>query len=127
MIRGVGVDLVRIERVELSLARFGERLLQRVLGEAERGFCLQRKRLAEQIAVRFAAKEAFMKAVGLGLSGGLRWRDIEVIPDERGAPVMRLSGRAAELCRDRGATPYVSLAHEAGLAMATVVLDGEGR
>lgn len=121
MIQGVGIDLIRIERIEAALERFGERFLRRVLGPRELTFCLQRRRLAEQVAVRFAAKEAFMKAVGLGLTGGMRWRDVEVIPDTSGKPNLSLSGQAAELCR--GATPHVSLSHEAGLALATVVLD----
>jgi holo-[acyl-carrier protein] synthase len=119
---GVGIDLVRIERIEGALARFGERFLARVLGPEEIRLLAGRRRPAEQVAVRFAAKEAFMKATGLGLSGGLRWRDIEVVPDPLGKPELRLSGRAAELCGERGAAPHVSLTHEAGLAMATVIL-----
>jgi holo-[acyl-carrier protein] synthase len=121
LIRGIGVDLIRIQRVEDALARFGERFLARVLGPRERLLCEGRKRLAEAVAIRFAAKEAFMKAVGLGLTGGMRWRDIEVIPDRRGKPELALSGQAAELCL--GGAVHVSLSHEAGLAMATVIVE----
>jgi holo-[acyl-carrier protein] synthase len=121
VISGVGIDLIRIERIEAALARFGERFTDRVLGAEERALCLSRSRLAEAVAIRFAAKEAFMKAVGLGLTCGMRWRDIEVIPDPRGKPNLKLSGRAAQMCR--GACAHVSLTHEAGLAMATVIID----
>ncbi len=121
---GVGIDLIRIGRIEDALARFGEKFLSRILGADERRICRGRRRLAEAVAVRFAAKEAFMKATGLGLTGGMRWRDIEVIPDRLGKPELKLSGRAAELCREKKARPLVSLTHEAGLAMATVILDG---
>ena len=123
MIRGVGIDLVRIERVEAAIGRFGERFLRRVLGPTELALCQGRGRLAEQVAVRFAAKEAFMKAVGLGLTGGMRWRDIEVIPDPRGKPGLKLSGQAAQA--SGRAVPHVSLSHEAGLAVATVILEAE--
>lgn len=121
MIRGVGIDLIRIERIEAALHRFGERFLEHVLGPEELRLCRGRKSLAEVVAVRFAAKEAYMKAVGLGLTGGMRWRDIEVIPDQRGKPCLVLSGEAAKLAQ--GAAAHVSLTHEAGLAMAMVVLD----
>jgi len=121
VISGIGIDLIRIERIEAALGRFGERFTDRVLGAEERALCLSRRRLAEAVAIRFAAKEAFMKAVGLGLTGGMRWRDIEVIPDTRGKPNLKLSGRAAQMCND--ACAHVSLTHEAGLAMATVIID----
>jgi holo-[acyl-carrier protein] synthase len=121
VIVGVGIDLIRIERVEAALNRFGERFVSRVLGPREIEHCLRRRRLAEQVAMRFAAKEAFMKAVGLGLTGGMRWADIEVVPDRRGKPNLVLSGEAARVCGEAAA--HLSLTHEAGLAMATVVLD----
>ncbi|MFH0811196.1 MAG: holo-ACP synthase [Pseudomonadota bacterium] len=129
MILGLGVDLVRVSRIERAVARFGERFFDHILGPEERRHLNERRggRLGEWVAARFAAKEAFMKAVGLGLTKGLSWRDIEVIPDGLGKPCLRLSGRAAELCRERGALALVSLAHEAGLAMATVILDGTPR
>jgi holo-[acyl-carrier protein] synthase len=113
-----GVDLVELARIEHTLARFGERFLARVYTPAERAYC--RGRVSE-LAARFAAKEAIAKALGTGLRG-VGWREMEVLPDPRGKPLVHLHGRARQRAADLGLTEFaISLSHERGLAIAFVV------
>ena len=126
MIYGVGVDLVRVDRLARVLERFGERFLQRVFTDREIAYCQSKaKQGVYQLAQRFAAKEAFSKALGVGLrEGGIRWRDVEVLPDARGKPEIQVAGRAAQLCKEldiRGM--HLSLTDEGNHAVAVVVLE----
>lgn len=126
MIYGIGVDLIRVARLARVLERFGDRFLQRVFTAREIAYCRTRHRQGVyQLAQRFAAKEAFSKALGVGLrAGGIRWREVEVLPDQMGKPELYVSGRAAELCRAHGITRmHVSLTDEDGHAVAMVVLE----
>jgi holo-[acyl-carrier protein] synthase len=119
----VGVDLIEIGRIEGALARFGERFLRRIYTPAERGYC--RGRPAE-LAARFAAKEATMKALGTGRRG-VGWREVEVLADRRGRPIVRLHGRALRRAAELGLTGFaVSLSHSRGMAVASVVAWGDG-
>ena len=126
MIYGVGVDLVRVDRLARVLERFGERFLQRVFTDREIAYCQSKaKQGVYQLAQRFAAKEAFSKALGVGLrEGGIRWKDVEVLPDARGKPEIKVAGRAAQLCEEldiRGM--HLSLTDEGNHAVAVVVLE----
>jgi holo-[acyl-carrier protein] synthase len=126
MIYGIGVDLARVDRLARVVERYGERFLQRVFTEREIAYCQTRARQGVyQFAQRFAAKEAFSKALGVGLrEGGIRWRDVEVLPDPRGKPEIQVTGRAAELCREKGIRGmHLSLTDEDNLAVAMVVLE----
>ena len=121
MIFGIGVDCATIERVEASMQK--PHFTQRVFSEGEQALFLQRhgKRAAESAAACFAAKEAFMKAAGVGL-GGFALQDIAALRHESGAPYLQLSGSAAAFCEENGLTAHLSLTHEHGMAMAFVVL-----
>ena len=126
MIYGIGVDLVRVDRLARVLERYGERFLKRVFTDREIAYCRGRaKQGVYQFAQRFAAKEAFSKALGVGLrEGGIRWREVEVLPDPRGKPEIQVTGRAAQFCRDndiRGL--HLSLTDEDNFAVAMVVLE----
>ena len=116
----VGIDVIEIERVEKAIARYGERFLKRIYTEQELEYC-RRKADASSFAVRFAAKEAVAKALGLGISQGVRWTDVEVLNDPHGKPYVRLHGRMAELLQ--GKTVHLSLSHSRTCAVAMVVLD----
>jgi len=125
VIVGLGIDLVEIARMETAIARHPERLVQRVFTETERRECENRHRPAMHYAARFAAKEAFLKAVGLGLCGGMRWRDIGVVHAPSGKPSLVVQGRAAERMRELGAVrALVSLTHTDDHATAVVILEG---
>lgn len=126
MICGIGVDLVRVDRLAQALRRYGERFLRRVFTDREIAYCQGRaKQGVYQFAQRFAAKEAFSKALGVGLrQGGIRWREVEVLPDPRGKPEIRVTGRAAHLCEELGVRGiHLSLTDEDNLAVAMVVLE----
>ena len=126
MIYGIGVDLVRVDRLARVLERYGERFLKRIFTDREIAYCQGRaKQGIYQFAQRFAAKEAFSKALGVGLrEGGIRWREVEVLPDPRGKPVMQVTGRAARLCQEMGIRGlHLSLTDEDNFAVATVVLE----
>jgi holo-[acyl-carrier protein] synthase len=118
-----GIDAIELARVQKTLARHPDRFLKRVYTELEIAYC--RGRLSE-LAVRFAAKEATMKALGTGVRG-VGWRDIEVLADRRGKPLLYLHGRAAARARVIGmGQPEVSLTHSDELALAFVVAPREG-
>ena len=119
----VGVDIIEIERVHRALARHGRRFLGRVYTPLEAAFCKGR---VSELAARFAAKEAVMKALGTG-ARGVAWREIEVLPDRRGKPLVYLYGRAKERAKRIGLRALeVSLSHEGDYAVAAVVGVREG-
>lgn len=114
-IAGIGVDVVDLARFERALART-PKLRDRLFAESER------KRPVRSLAGRFAAKEAFMKA--LGESTGIRWHDMRVVQNNRGAPTLEVSGAAAELVAAKGITAiHLSMTHDAGVAVASVVCE----
>jgi len=127
MIIGSGIDLVEIERIQHSMDRYGQRFLDRVYTAAEQAYCLRRRKAAESLAARFAAKEAGAKALGTGISRGVNWLEIEVLREPGGRPSLRFHGRAAEIAARLGARhAALSITHTATLAMASVVLE-DGR
>lgn len=125
MILGIGTDIARVERFERALARHGERLALRLLGELERERFAGHPARAAYLAKRFAAKEAFVKALGTGLRLGMRWTEVQVTNDALGRPSLQLSGKAHELAMAAGVRAmHLSISDEAPLAVAFVVLEG---
>ncbi|MBI4201756.1 MAG: holo-ACP synthase [Chloroflexi bacterium] len=116
----VGVDIIEITRIAQTYERFGERFLRRIYTEGEIAYCRGR---APQLAARFAAKEAMMKALGTGVRG-VGWRDIEVVRGRGGAPNLRLHGRAARIAERQGVVESaISLSHSRDYAVASVVIE----
>ncbi|MDR5868211.1 holo-ACP synthase [Halomonas koreensis] len=125
MILGIGTDIARVARFEAAQARHGERFAERLLGADELARYRDRGRPAAYLAKRFAAKEAFVKALGTGLRRGMRWPEIQVDNDALGRPTLSLSGRALELAQAEGVRSlHLSLSDEAAFAVAFVVLEG---
>jgi holo-[acyl-carrier protein] synthase len=125
MIRGIGVDIVKVDRIEKAVERWGHRFLERIFTAAEIERCQKRARPAQCLALRFAAKEAFAKALGLGMREGLRWRDIEVVHDNFGKPDLLLHNQAQRLLETVEASKtWLSLSDERESALAVVVLEG---
>ncbi|MGD9506865.1 MAG: holo-ACP synthase [Syntrophobacteraceae bacterium] len=121
---GVGIDLVKVDRISKSLDRWGERMRNRIFTEAELEACSRRKSMAVCLATRFAAKEAFVKALGRGMTFPVLWRDVEVRNDSAGKPEIHLSPRAGEFCRDEGITSWkLSLTDEGEYGAAVVILE----
>ena len=113
----VGVDIVDVARIERILGR--DLAAERLLTAAEAAYCRARPATAEHVAARFAAKEAVLKALGTGLSEGLRWTDIEIVNEAGGRPRVCLHRAAAVLSARRGlAAIEISLSHTATLAIA---------
>ena len=126
MIVGIGIDLVSIERVRAILTRHGERARRRLFTCRELADCDARADVYSCLAARVAAKEAALKALGTGVGLGDRWTDAAVIRTVSGRPELAFSGKPAERARDLGvASVWLSLSHEAGIACAMVVLEGE--
>jgi len=128
---GLGLDLCEIARVQAALARHGERFAAKVLGEGEMAVFRARRAGAEArgvafLASRFAAKEAFGKALGTGMQKPMSWHACEVLPDAAGRPQLHLHGELAAWMQAQGLTAMVSLTDERGMAAATVLLQTRG-
>jgi holo-[acyl-carrier protein] synthase len=116
----VGTDLIEIERIRHSLARYGDRFRERCFTDAERAYCDSRKNPAESYAGRFAGKEAVGKALGFGVARAFAWQEIEIVG--RPKPAVRLSGRLAERAAALGAAAVdLSMTHSRELAQAVAV------
>lgn len=122
-----GVDIVEIARIEQMLRAHGDRFIERCFTDAERDYAESgKRRRVERYAVRFACKEAVLKALGTGWRSGITWRDVEVVREPSGQPRVNLTGRCAELAAERRIARWlVSLSHTDSIAIASVVGIGE--
>jgi holo-[acyl-carrier protein] synthase len=123
-ITGLGVDIVEIDRMRDALMRH-PRMKERLFSDDEREYCEKRNKPEVHYAMRFAAKEAVLKALGTGFSG-MRFRDVEVVRDERGRPVPKLSGRAAETAEAAGVVEMhlsLSFTHTNAVASAVAITE----
>jgi len=126
LILGIGIDRIEIARVRAAWERHGERFHRRVFTDGEWAYCLSRPDPAASLAARFSAKEATMKALGLGWGGGIHFRDIEVTKGRTGAPGLAFRRRAERFASARNATrTHVSLTHDRTHAMAVVLIESE--
>lgn len=124
MIYGIGVDLVQIHRMNQVLGKWGDRFMTRVFTPGEIDLCLKRAFPPSAFALRFAAKETFTKAMGVGMTRGMILRDIEVFHDRRGKPGLEVRGKSARACEKEGITGiHLSLSDEKEYAVAMVVLE----
>ena len=126
MIYGVGTDAVEIARIENALARFGERFARRILSESEFNRFKNHRLPAAYLAKRFAAKEAFAKALGTGIHAPANWQGVWVENLPSGQPVLQFSDSLTQFLSRRGVSKaHVSLSDERGVAFATVILECE--
>jgi holo-[acyl-carrier protein] synthase len=124
MIVGTGIDIAEVPRIRQSIARFGDRFVQRIYTAGEIRYCDSKANRAERYAVRFAAKEAAMKALGTGWSHGVRWQDCEVTRLPGGRPTIAFHGKAGEIAARLGVKhAALSLSHTAEQAIAQVILE----
>ena len=122
-VRGIGIDLVPISRMRQVMERWQERFLTRVFTADEIAYCRARKDPVPHFAVRFAAKEAGLKALGTGLRLGVNWRELEVRRERGGPPRLVLRGRSREIARARGADRMLlALSHDGDYAIAQAML-----
>lgn len=131
MIYGVGTDICDVRRVRGVLERRGERFAERVLGPHEIEVYRARsaqygERGVRYLATRFSAKEAFSKAIGLGMRTPMTWQRCEVVKLKSGKPEIRLHGPLAEWCAARGLSAHVSISDESDYAASFVVVETRG-
>ena len=124
MIVGIGIDIVSIQRILDIYQRHADRFVRRILTDSEKEYVLRHKDPGQRLAGRWAAKEAALKALGTGLSNGIRWRDVEILPDRTGKPYVAFHGRAHEHAAGLGATVFhVTITHSDEWALAQVILE----
>ncbi len=124
MIIGTGIDLIEVHRVRGAIERHGERLLTRLFTADERRYCQEKANWALHFAGRFAAKEAFSKAIGTGFGEKLSFTDVEIQRNGDGAPYLVLGEKAKELCLKSGVTKWhLSITHTKEYAAAVVILE----
>jgi holo-[acyl-carrier protein] synthase len=129
---GIGTDICDVRRIQATLQRRGDRFAQRVLGPSELQVFHARRARAETrgvryLATRFSAKEAFSKAIGLGIRMPMTWRACEILNHPSGAPFVRLHGVLADWCAARGLQALVSVTDETDYAASFVLLQTEDK
>jgi holo-[acyl-carrier protein] synthase len=123
-ILGIGTDIVEVRRIEKLLAGKREEFLSRVFSKREAAYCEEKAKPAIHFAARFAAKEAFMKALGTGWAKGVGFRQITVSNNDEGKPSLEIEGRARRLLDAKGPTRlWLSLSHTREFAMAVAVIE----
>lgn len=123
MIFGIGTDILQLERVTATYARFGQHFVERLLMPEELTGFGQTKQSVRFLAMRFAAKEAIVKAMGTGFAHGMWIRDAGVVHDRWGRPEIIFSDRGRRLCAELGiGCGHITLSDEAGLVVAMAVL-----
>jgi holo-[acyl-carrier protein] synthase len=124
VIYGIGIDLASIGRIEKVINKWGDRFLNRIFTLDEKKFCDKKSIPFSAFTLRFAAKEAFSKALGLGMRKGIKWRDIEVYNSPTGKPNLKLYGAALDTCKRNGITGiHLSLSDDGNYGIAMVVLE----
>jgi holo-[acyl-carrier protein] synthase len=124
VIIGTGIDLAEVDRIGHAIERYGVRFIERIYTRSEIAYVERKANRFERYAARFAAKEAGMKAIGTGWSGGVRWQDFEVANLPSGRPTLRLHGAAAEVAvKLRVRNIALSMTHTAQQGMALVILE----
>jgi holo-[acyl-carrier protein] synthase len=124
MICGVGIDLVENSRVESIIKKWGDKFINRIFSDEEIKYCEKHINSSTHYGVRFAAKESFLKALGIGLGMGIKLSDIEVMNDENGKPSLMLCGEAKNQIEKKRITKvHLSLTHTKSYSTAIVLLE----
>jgi len=125
LIIGCGIDLVKIERIEKIIKKWGDNFTSRVFTLLEREYCEKKKgNKYQSYAGRFAAKEALLKSLGLGLRG-VNWKEIEIENNELGQSIIETSGKLKKIASEKGVSKYfISISHTKEYAVAQVILEG---
>lgn len=117
----IGIDICEVKRFEKLVKDHS--FLSRVFTEAEIEYCIKKKNCCQNFAVRFAAKEAFSKALGTGLKSGIKLKEIEILKDDEGKPIIKLYDKTKLFYESRfNKNIHLSLSHEKSLAVAVVIL-----
>ncbi len=120
MIKGIGVDNIEVTRIEKTIKNYGERFLNRIYTKKEIEYCIKKPHAAEHFAARFAAKEAFGKALGTGVFYKFSWKDVEVTRHSSGKPEIKYTGYFKDKLKGN---IFLSLTHTSKEAIAVVVIE----
>jgi holo-[acyl-carrier protein] synthase len=118
---GIGIDLIEVDRIKSAIEQFGDRFKNRIFSKSEQSFCDMQNGKYLSYAARFAAKEAFSKALGTGLRGKISWRDIIVIDNEKSPPQLKISGSAMKILQNK--KTYLSITHTQKYASAIAIIE----
>ncbi|MBI5474355.1 MAG: holo-ACP synthase [Ignavibacteriae bacterium] len=121
MVRGIGVDIIEIGRIRKSIEELGHHFVQKIFTEQEVAYCSGKPNAFQHFAARFAAKEALSKAISTGWSGEFRWKDVEVMNEPSGNPVLAFHGTMKDLLSQ--CAVFVSLSHSDDHVVAMVVIE----
>jgi holo-[acyl-carrier protein] synthase len=126
MIFGIGIDTIEVPRIERTISEYGDQFINRIFTKDEIAYCRSRKWSAEHFAARFAAKEAFAKAIGTGFRRGFIWKEVEVQKEFSGKPVIELlgsmTGKVGKIVGEKYRI-QLSLTHTKNLAEAIIVIE----
>ncbi len=120
MADSLGIDIVEVKRVKKLMERWGDRFLHRVFTPWEIAYCRGKSSPEQSLAARFAAKEAILKAVGTGLSQGIRWTSMEIVNDKGGRPSVKVGKRIKDIIGDKKI--LISMSHTKEYAVAQAIL-----
>lgn len=123
MIKGIGIDLIEIHRIEKSMEQNGK-FIEKIFTREEISYCRSKHRKEIHYAARFAAKEAFFKALGTGWRYGMKWQEIAIANDSLGKPRIRISGKVREYCQQHNLQSiHLSISHTRTHALAHVIIE----
>ncbi len=123
MIAGIGVDLVKISRIQAVAERWGDAFLNRIFTPTEQKYSLRHRFPHRHLAARFAVKEAVLKALGIGVRFGVKWNEIETVNHPNGGPQVVMHGKVRKLADEKGVLDvYATITHDDDYAIAQVVL-----
>jgi holo-[acyl-carrier protein] synthase len=124
---GIGIDMVEVCRIEKAIGRHNGAFERRVFTDSELEYCNSKRRPGMHLAARFGVKEAVMKAFGTGWTGGVSWKDVEVLRGEKGRPEVALTGRLGEIADEMGGIEtLISFSHDGGFAIAQALIKKKG-
>ena len=122
MINGIGVDIIEISKIKNISDRWGDKAFKKVFTEKEIEYCNSVKHKFRSFAARFAAKEAVLKAMGIGLSKGWNWKDIEILNKKSGKPEVNLTGKTKNMFKKINKKIEISLSHSDNYAVASAII-----
>lgn len=123
MIFGTGIDIVDIKKIKETVEKWGKSFNDKIFTSRELNYCYQKKFPFQHLAARFAAKEAFLKALGRVERSGIRWKEIQINSKEDGQPFYKLSGFAKSLMNKQCFKPFLTISHTGNYAIAYCLLE----
>ncbi|MCK4244498.1 MAG: holo-ACP synthase [Candidatus Omnitrophica bacterium] len=123
MIFGTGIDIVKIKKIKRAIERWGKHFSERIFTSEELIYCQKKKPPFQHLAARFAAKEAFLKALGRAERSGIRWKEIQINNKEGGQPFYCLEGSAKSLVNREKIRPFLTISHTGDYAIAHCLLE----